>query len=99
MNHRNQLQLIIISTLAACLFSGCQPIMKRGEKPSADWSRSIPLGQSVTGSVDLSVEKTGERAYMIWTYDNGDGPCFHYIQLDQESQVAAENDLDFPGQL
>ncbi|MEJ2707398.1 MAG: hypothetical protein P8074_07265 [Anaerolineales bacterium] len=68
-------------------------------KPSADWSRSVAVGESVNGSTGLSVENGGQRVHIIWPYDTDEGIRLHYVQLGQSAQPIVESDLDLAGQL
>ena len=86
--------LALITGLAAC-----GQIEQRGEIPSEDWSRSIPLGEDVIGSIGLFVEGSGERVHIVWPYNPGTGVRFRYIQLDEIANQIVGRDLNFTGQL
>jgi hypothetical protein len=79
--------------------SACGSSAEKEMKPSADWSRSVAIGDSVSGSTGLSVESDGQRAHLIWPYDTNEGIRLHYVQLDSSAQPLVESDLDLTGQL
>ncbi len=93
----------ILALAAVCMLifavfaAGAGP--RKGEKPARDWSRSLPLGQDVTGSIGLSAERQGARVHMIWPFEDQAGAHFRYVQLDGEGHTILSNDLDFPGHI
>ncbi|MGD9091365.1 MAG: hypothetical protein PVF74_00850, partial [Anaerolineales bacterium] len=89
---------LIIAILTLWTVS-CGSIEQWGEKPSEDWSRSIPLGESVVGSIGVSVEGSGERVHAVVPYDEGEGARIRYIQLNSIGEQVVIVDLNVPGQL
>lgn len=72
---------------------------RKGEKPAKDWSRSLPVGQDVSGSIGMSVDERGERVHMIWAYDDEVGKRFRYVQLDGQGEIILSSALNFPGHI
>ena len=96
----NKFYVSILILLALTLgLTACEKIEQRGEIPSEDWSRSVPLGEEVIGSIGLSVEGSGERVHIVWPYNAGTGDRFRYVQLDENANQIIGRDLNFPGRL
>lgn len=70
---------------------------KKGDKPSEDWSRSVPLGQDVNGSIGLAVDDSGQQTYLIWSYEGEEGNRFRFVHLNEQGDAVVSNDLQFPG--
>ena len=94
-----RLSLIVAVVCLIFLIVAANAGPQKGDKPSDDWSRSLPLGQDVSGSIGLSVDEQRQRVHMIWRYDDEAGQRFRYVQLDQQGETIAGNDLDFPGHI
>lgn len=91
--------LFFLSLVLVLSISACGSSAEKEMKPSADWSRSVAVGESVNGSTGLSVENGGQRVHIIWPYDTDEGIRLHYVQLGQSAQPIVESDLDLAGQL
>lgn len=79
----------------ALLLAGCvgEP---RGRKPSADWSRSQLVGETVTGSLGMAVEGAGERVYLVWPTSIEEQIHLHYAQLDSLAAPVVNRVLKLP---
>jgi len=96
----HQILLILGITIAmACLLAACQPSPERASKPSADWSRSVELGNYVTGSIGIEVDGAGEGVHLVWPADVGEGSYLRYMQLDAKANPVVTQNLEFPGLL
>ncbi len=96
----HKLLLILGITIAvACILAACQPSPERASKPSADWSRSVELGNYVTGSIGIEVDGSGKRVHLIWPSDIGEGSYLRYMQLDAEANPVVTQNLEIPGLL
>jgi hypothetical protein len=87
------LMMVLSLLLAAC------SAREKGGKPSADWSRSLALGDAVVGSIGIAVDGTGERVHLAWPFDEGEGVRIRYMQLNQQAVPVVTSDLVFPGLL
>ena len=91
--------LVVVAITLIFVVAAANAGPKKGDKPSEDWSRSLPIGQDVSGSVSLVVDASGERIYMIWPYDGESGERFRFVQLNERGEVTANSDLQFPGHI
>lgn len=66
--------------------TGCETgATQRGRKPSADWSRAIPLAESARGTVGMALAAEEGRLHLVWPEEVEDAIGLHYQQLDQEA--------------
>jgi hypothetical protein len=68
--------------------------VEKGLKPAPDWSRGVPVGQSVEGSLGLAVEGAGERVHLPWPYGTEQGVRIRYLQLHERVTPLVDRDLD-----
>ena len=94
----SQFTHILWITLAfAWLLAACKAAPQRESKPSADWSRSVSVGNFVNGSIGIAVNGAGERVHLVWPANVGEGTYLRYVQLDTQAQPVIEKNLEFPG--
>ena len=91
--------LIVAALCLVFIFVAANAGPKKGDKPSADWSRSLPLGENVKGSIGLSVDGSGQRTHMIWPYEDESGKHFRYQQVNEQGEATLSATLDFPGHI
>ena len=53
--------------------SGCGMVAEKGIKPAPDWSRGVPVGGSVVGSLGLVAAGLGQAVHLTWPYETGQG--------------------------
>lgn len=82
--------------------SACSNFEQKGDKPSADWSRSAVLGENAVGSIGMALEESedmsGDRVHLVWPYEKDGKQRIRYLQLDQRAQPVLEQAIDHPGQ-
>jgi len=93
------LRMLGITITLALLLVACQSAPVRESKPSADWSRSVELGNYVTGSIGIVVDGAGEKVHMIWPSDIGEGNYLRYVQMDAQANPILTQNLELPGLL
>ena len=98
-SYTKKIPLFFLLLALVLSISACGSSAEKEMKPSADWSRSVAVGESVNGSTGLSVENGGQRVHIIWPYDTDEGIRLHYVQLDPSVQPLVESDLDLAGQI
>jgi len=89
--------LILIALVV--LAGGCGPTVQKAEKPAADWSRGVMIGEDAVGSLGIAVEGAGERVHLVWPVATDAGQHVRYLQLGPTGERVASQDLDFPGQI
>ncbi len=89
----------LILVLISLSLTACADVEQRWPSPSEDWSRSIPLGQDVVGSIGLSVEAGGAQTHAVWLSDAAGAEQIQYVQLNQEGTPTVARSFDFPGRL
>lgn len=88
---------LTIVLLAALVVSGCGTSLEKGRKPSADWSRGVPLGTDVSGTLGFAVDQDGEGVHIVWSYVNDAGARnLRYFQLDQMADVVVDREITLP---
>lgn len=98
-SYSKKIPLFFLFLALVLSISACGSSAEKEMKPSADWSRSVAVGDSVNGSTGLSVENGGQRVHIIWPYDTDEGIRLHYVQIGPSAQPLVESDLDLAGQL
>lgn len=89
------LLLLTLTLLLAGCGAGSQP---KGRRPSADWSRGLPVGSDLRGAVTIAVEPDGEPVHLTWPEAGADDAvAIHYEQLDRNATTVLERNLDLPG--
>ena len=86
------LLLLLATNLGGCGIGS----QEKGRRPSADWSRGLPIGSDLRGSITMSVEPDGERVHLAWPAAVADQVVVHYEQLDQSATPVVEKNLDLP---
>ena len=69
--------------LFAWLLVGCSAVPEKSRKPSDDWSRGIPLGTDVLGTVAMAVDQDSEDVYAVFP--------FWSFKKDYDSQLIKED--------
>lgn len=93
--------LAILSVfLFVWLLVGCEIEAEKSRKPSLDWSRGLPLGTDVLGTVGMAVDPNGENIHVVWPlWSESRGVGF---QLDADASrargkmVAQNPQISFP---
>jgi hypothetical protein len=86
--------------LGLLMLAGCGVSREKGLTPSPDWSRSVKLGEAVTGSAAMVMDPQGEGVYLVWLNSENGQPGIHLIKLDQQAEIVFERQLaPLPGQL
>jgi len=95
---RHFLLLLIVFLLVPWL-AACSPVVEKGGKPPADWSRSMSLGGEAVGSIGLSVDELGENVHVVWPIRKGGVEWLRYVKVDQTARIVFSRDLKFTGEL
>ena len=91
------LLIIAICILLVSLLIGCNSSAgEKGAKPSPDWSRSVPLGQAVVGSIGFAVDEEAQEMHASWLAEDG---SIYYRRYSPTGELLLSNDLNFTGQL
>ncbi|MFH1632480.1 MAG: hypothetical protein ABIG63_00515 [Chloroflexota bacterium] len=86
-----------LTLLVTLMLVGCGTSLEKGRKPSADWSRGVPLGTDVSGTLGFVVDQDGEGVHIVWPYANDAGATsLRYIQLDQRAEVVVDREITLP---
>ena len=86
-----------LTLLVALILVGCGSSLEKGRKPSADWSRGLPLGTGVSSTLGFVVEPDGERVHIVWPYENDAGAMsLRYVQLNRTAEVAVDREIALP---
>jgi hypothetical protein len=94
---RGILPALLVLILA---LSACAPSREKGLTPSPDWSRSVQLDNTVTGSTSMLVEGAGEAIHLVWLNEISKQPGIRYLRLDGRANPEIEKQLPVPaGQL
>jgi hypothetical protein len=96
LNKRNQFLILPVVLLFLVIFASACQMREKGRKPSADWSRSVPLGVFVRGDIDLVVSPDGTSAHLVWLMEEEGQNIVHYVQLDQSAVTQIARNLDLP---
>jgi len=100
MRIKRQVQLITIISFNLLIFlTACSGATPKGGKPSADWSRGLPLGEHIIGSIGMAVNIENDLTHIIWLAETGNEQHLHYVQLDENATINKSRDLQLPGQL
>jgi hypothetical protein len=78
------------------VLSGCGSGREKGLKPSPDWSRSVRLGDSVTGSVSILAEEDTQNIHLAWLYSEEGESKIRLVWLDSKAEAIADRQLDLP---
>jgi hypothetical protein len=79
--------------------TACSGVVRKGEKPSEDWSRSVVVGEDVVGSLGMVVNESGDRTHLVWPYEDESGRKLRFVQLDEQASITAAKDLEYPGHI
>jgi hypothetical protein len=82
--------------LFAMLIVGCTLDDRKEGKPSPDWSRSIAIGGSASGTLGLAVDKGG-HVHVAWPFSRASISGVHYEQLNDTTNRTLEWDLPIEG--
>ncbi|MDX1435422.1 MAG: hypothetical protein R3335_01330 [Anaerolineales bacterium] len=66
----------------------------KGLKPSPDWSKGVVVAKNVVGSQGFAVQPDGQRLYLVYPYDLGEGPRLHFQQLGPDAEAIVTRDID-----
>ena len=89
--------LAALVLLAVAFLAGACQTREKGRKPSADWSRSVPVGVLVRGDIDMIAGSQEEQlTHMVWLQEEDDQFFVHYVQLDASTQPLVDRHLDLP---
>ncbi len=58
--------VIIFIILSTWLLTGCEESPSKTRKPSLDWSRGLPLGRNVVGTVGITTDENGKDIHAVW---------------------------------
>lgn len=86
--------MLLFTVLLASLLAACSSGQERSLKPSPDWSRGVKIGTNLVGTIGLVVEEQGGNIHLVWPAQGEDGVLFHYVQINRETAITAEHDLD-----
>ena len=93
--------LVSLSIFLFALFLvGCEVEPEKARKPSLDWSRGLPLGTDVLGTVGMAVDPNGESIHVVWPlWSESRGVGFH-LDIDAPRAtgkvVAQSTQMSFP---
>ncbi len=68
----------------------------KGRKPSPDWSRGVPIGTTVAGTVGMAVEGDSEQFHFVWPKFVEGELAIHYLQLDETAVPLIDKTLELP---
>lgn len=80
------------------LVVGCGQAAK-GNKPSADWSRSLFLGEEVNGSLALAVAADGDPVQVVWPERVEDGRRLIFIGITEGGDQIERRVLPIAGEV
>lgn len=87
----------IVAVFLLLLLSGCGlGSVQKGRKPSPDWSRGLPVGLSVSGTLGMAVEGEGDRVHLVWPTEIENRAGIHYQQLDDTAVSVVDRPLELP---
>lgn len=84
---------ILVVILFALLIAGCEERPTKTRKPSLDWSRGLPLGTNVLGSVGIAVDENGKDIHAVWplwSESKGVGPNLDINPLSALSAILTQ---------
>jgi hypothetical protein len=88
---------LTIIAITILLIVGCNAAAgEKGAKPSPDWSRSVPLGQSAIGSIGFALDEDAREIHAAWPAEDG---SIYYRRFTTAGELLLSNDLNFTGQL
>ncbi len=82
---------IIFLFLMVLFLMGCET--QKGRIPSPDWSRGLPLGSSVRGTIGMVVDEDGGRVHLSWPDISGGEQMIRYVQLNDEAEPLVDMHL------
>ncbi len=84
--------LVIFSIfLFAWLLVGCEIEAEKTRKPSDDWSRGLPLGTEVFGTVGMTVDPNSGSIHVVWPlWSEAKGLGIHYARINETAQIGFE---------
>lgn len=89
--------LAVLLLFALAIVAGACQTREKGRKPSADWSRSVPVGVLVRGDIDLIAgSQTAPLTHMVWLQEEDERNVAHYLQLDASAKPQVDRNLDLP---
>ena len=91
--------ILAVLLLGVFTLSACSGTAEKGDKPSEDWSRSIAMGDEVTGSIGLLAEGNGQKVHLVWPFESQNGRRLSYVQMDKAANPIVTRELSFPGHL
>ena len=97
---RGFVQAYLVFILLGVFITACGSVEEKGLKPSEDWSRGVPVGESVGGAVGVYMPNSGESLYLTWPEHTIEKTLLHVVQLDQTGSEIVHQSLDvLPGRL
>lgn len=97
---KNAITVFLALTLTVLTFTtACSGVVRKGEKPSEDWSRSVIIGDNAVGSLGIAVSEPGDRIHLVWPYEDETGRKLRFVQLDEHASITTVKDLDYPGNI
>jgi hypothetical protein len=92
-------RLIALSLVLVAFATACDGLVRKGEKPSDDWSRSVVIGENAVGSLGMAVADAGQRTHVVWPYEDEKGLKLRIVELDEQASITVAEDLVYPGHL
>ena len=68
----------------------------KGRKPSPDWSRGVPIGSTVAGTVGMAVEAANEQIHFVWPKSVEGELVIHYLRLDETGVPLIDKTVELP---
>lgn len=91
------MRFIALSIVVFSFTVACSGMVRKGDKPSEDWSRSVVIGDDAVGSLGMAVSESGERIHLIWPYKDKTGRKLRFVQLDEYASITTAKDLVYAG--
>ena len=78
--------ITLMWAIGVLLFTACTNSEQKDRKPSADWSRSLVLGQHIAGSPGLLIDSQREHIHTVWAQALDDQYSLQYVRLNQKGE-------------
>ena len=91
---RRSVQVYLVIFALGVLISACGGVVEKGLKPSSDWSKGVPVADSVGGAVGVQLLDSGEALYLVWPEHTIERTILHVSQLDRTGAEVRQQSLD-----
>ena len=83
-----------ILLLLIVLLSGCGSSLEKGRKPSADWSRALPINDAASSLAGIAVDPRTGAVDIVWpSQDDSGDVALRHVKLDGAAEIVIDQEI------